>query len=46
MNLGLLHHNDGDLKESENCYRRALQFGLESALAHFNLGMVLGISSG
>lgn len=41
INLGLLHHDAGDLTEAETCYRRALQCGPESALAHFNLAVVL-----
>ena len=41
INLGLLHHNTGDLTEAETCYRRALECGPESALAHFNLAVVL-----
>ncbi|MEP6890690.1 MAG: tetratricopeptide repeat protein, partial [Nitrospirota bacterium] len=30
-----------ELTEAETCYRRALQFGPDSALAHFNLAVVL-----
>lgn len=41
INLGLLHHNLGNLAEAEGCYRRALQFEPKLALAHFNLGVVL-----
>ena len=41
INLGLLHHDAGDLIAAETCYRRALHFGPESALAHFNLAVVL-----
>ena len=41
INLGLLHHNAGELKEAEACYRFALHFGPDLALAHFNLGVVL-----
>jgi tetratricopeptide (TPR) repeat protein len=41
LNLGLLHHDDGDLKEAEACYRRAMHYGPTLALAHFNLAVVL-----
>lgn len=41
INLGLLHHNLGNLEEAEACYRRALQHEPKLALAHFNLGVVL-----
>ena len=41
INLGLLHHNLGELVEAERCYRRALEVQPTSALAHFNLGVVL-----
>jgi tetratricopeptide (TPR) repeat protein len=41
INLGLLHHNAGDLIEAETCYRRALHVGPDFALAHFNLAVVL-----
>jgi tetratricopeptide (TPR) repeat protein len=41
VNLGLLHHNDGKLKQAEACYRRALRYQPAFALAHFNLGVVL-----
>lgn len=41
VNFGLLNHNAGELKEAETCYRRALQYGPDSALAHFNLAVVL-----
>jgi tetratricopeptide (TPR) repeat protein len=41
INLGLLHHNAGNLTEAEGCYRRALDFEPKLALAHFNLGVVL-----
>ncbi|HKT36424.1 MAG TPA: tetratricopeptide repeat protein [Nitrospira sp.] len=41
INLGLLHHNAGNLAEAETCYRRALEHDPKSALAHFNLGVVL-----
>ena len=41
INLGLLHHNAGDLSEAEACYRRAVQYGPDVALAHFNLAVVL-----
>ena len=41
VNLGLLHHNAGELPEAEACYRRAVQYGPDVALAHFNLAVVL-----
>jgi tetratricopeptide (TPR) repeat protein len=41
INLGLLHHNDGNLAEAEACYRHALEYEPKLALAHFNLGVVL-----
>ena len=41
INLGLLHHNRGNLLEAERCYRQALEFDPKLALAHFNLGVVL-----
>jgi tetratricopeptide (TPR) repeat protein len=41
VNLGLLHHNQGNLKQAEACYRRALRHQPDLALAHFNLGVVL-----
>jgi tetratricopeptide (TPR) repeat protein len=41
LNLGLLHHDDGNLKEAEACYRRAVRYGPALALAHFNLAVVL-----
>jgi tetratricopeptide (TPR) repeat protein len=41
INLGLLHHNAGNLAGAETCYRRALEHDPKSALAHFNLGVVL-----
>ena len=41
INLGLLHHNLGELAEAEGCYRRALDYEPKLALAHFNLGVVL-----
>jgi tetratricopeptide (TPR) repeat protein len=41
INLGLLHHNLGNLTEAEHCYRRALEHEPKLALAHFNLGVVL-----
>ena len=41
INLGLLHHNLGNLAEAEACYRRALEYEPKLALAHFNLGVVL-----
>jgi tetratricopeptide (TPR) repeat protein len=41
INLGLLHHDLGNLIEAERCYRRALEFQPTLALAHFNLGVVL-----
>ena len=41
INLGLLHHNLGELAEAEACYRRALEYEPKLALAHFNLGVVL-----
>ena len=34
-------NNAGELKEAETCYRRALQYGPESSIAHFNLAVVL-----
>ena len=34
-------NNAGELKEAETCYRRAQQYGPESAIAHFNLAVVL-----
>jgi tetratricopeptide (TPR) repeat protein len=40
-NLGLLGHHIGHLNEAETCYRRALPYGPDSALAHFNLAVVL-----
>jgi hypothetical protein len=36
-----LHHNEGELKEAEACYRRALHYRPSLALAHFNLAIVL-----
>ena len=41
INLGLLHHDLGELIEAERCYRRALAVQPRLALAHFNLGVVL-----
>jgi tetratricopeptide (TPR) repeat protein len=41
VNLGLLHHNDGNLKKAEACYRRALRYQPQLALAHFDLAVVL-----
>jgi tetratricopeptide (TPR) repeat protein len=41
VNLGRLHHNEGNLKKAEACYRRALRYQPALALAHFNLGVVL-----
>ena len=41
INLGLLHHNLGNLTVAESCYRRALEYEPKLALAHFNLGVVL-----
>ena len=41
INLGLLHHNLGNLPDAERCYRRALEFDPKLPLAHFNLGVVL-----
>ena len=41
VNLGLLHHNEGHLKQAETCYRRALRYQPALAIAHFNLGVVL-----
>ena len=41
INLGLLHHNIGNLAEAEGCYRQALLHQPESSLAYFNLGVVL-----
>jgi tetratricopeptide (TPR) repeat protein len=41
INLGLLHHDLGDLADAEMCYRRALEHDPKLALAHFNLGVVL-----
>jgi tetratricopeptide (TPR) repeat protein len=41
INLGLLHHNLGNLAEAERCYRSALEHEPKSALAHFNLGVAL-----
>jgi DNA-binding transcriptional MerR regulator len=41
VNLGLLHHHDGNLKDAEACYRRALHYGPTLAVAHFNLAVVL-----
>lgn len=41
INLGLLHHDLGNLVEAERCYRRALVYEPNLALAHFNLGVVL-----
>ena len=41
LNLGLLHHNEGELQEAEACYRRALHYRPSLALAHFNLAIVL-----
>jgi tetratricopeptide (TPR) repeat protein len=41
LNLGLLHHNLGNLTDAEACYRRALEHEPKLALAHFNLGVVL-----
>ena len=41
VNLGLLHHNLGNLADAEACYRRALEYEPKLALAHFNLGVVL-----
>ena len=36
VNLGLLHHNAGDLKEAETSCRRAVRYGPDSALAYSN----------
>jgi len=41
LNLGFLHHHDGNLKDAEACYRRALQYDPTFALAHFNLAVAL-----
>lgn len=41
LNLGLLFHHDGILKDAEACYRRALHYAPSLALAHFNLAVVL-----
>jgi len=41
INLGLLHHNAGNLAEAESWYRRALEQDPTRALTHFNLGVVL-----
>ncbi|HMU55033.1 MAG TPA: tetratricopeptide repeat protein [Nitrospira sp.] len=41
INLGLLHHNAGNLIEAEARYREALKQDPTRALAHFNLGVVL-----
>jgi tetratricopeptide (TPR) repeat protein len=41
INLGLIHHNAGNLAEAERCYRRALEHQPDSPLAYFNLGVVL-----
>jgi tetratricopeptide (TPR) repeat protein len=41
INLGLLHHNAGELAEAEACYRQALRAEPKLALAHFNLAVVL-----
>jgi tetratricopeptide (TPR) repeat protein len=41
INLGLLHHDLGNLIEAEASYRRALEYEPKSALAYFNLGVVL-----
>jgi Tfp pilus assembly protein PilF len=41
VNLGLLHHNAGALKEAETSCRRAVRHGPDSALAYFNLAVVL-----
>ena len=41
LNLGLLHHNLGNLADAEVCYRHALEYEPKLPLAHFNLGVVL-----
>ena len=41
LNLGLLHHDDGNLKEGEACYRRALRYSPALAFTYFNLAVVL-----
>lgn len=41
INLGRLHHDNGDLPAAEQLYRRVLQVDARHPLALFNLGVVL-----
>ncbi len=41
LNLGLLYHDDENLKDAEACYRRAVRYGPAWTLPHFNLAIVL-----
>lgn len=41
VNLGVWHHQAGNLDEAERCYRRALQYDPRCVIAYFNLGLTL-----
>ena len=41
INLGVWHHQSGNLDEAERCYRQALQYNPRCIIAYFNLGLTL-----